>query len=97
MSTTRRSNILHVLSYFAVVFVGVALLLSVILSKINVDALAVVANALNVLAQLMAYIVIIAHSFGYARSHGTWWLVAWAVAVVLIVVFFAWGSISLFN
>ena len=99
--STSRANILHVLSYFAVVFAGIALLLSVLLGKIN--GMATIANAMNILAQFMAYIVVICQSFGYARARGTrgghsvWWLVIWAVAVVLLVVFFVWGSYNLFK
>ena len=93
--STRRNGILNVLSYFAVVFVGIALLLSQLLG--NISALAQVANALNILAQLMAYIVVICHSYGYASARGRWWLAVWVVAVVLLAIFFVWGSISLFK
>ena len=90
--STSKTSILNVLSYCSVVFVGIALLLSWLLSVFDVTASVV--NALNVLAQVMAYIVVACHSFGYARARGTWWLVAWAVAVVLIVVFLVLGNIS---
>ena len=99
--STSRSNILHVMSYFAVVFAGIALLLSVLLGRIN--SMAAVANALNILAQFMAYIVVICLSFGYARARGmrggrsVWWLVVWACAAVLLVVFFVWNSYNLFK
>ena len=94
--STRKEDILHVLSYFAVVFAGLALLLSVLLGKIS--GAQTVAHALDILAQFMAYIVVICLSFGYARTrgvrggHSVWWLVVWACAAVLLVVFFAWNS-----
>ena len=99
--STRREDILHVMSYFAVVFAGIALLLSVLLGKI--DSMATVAHALDILAQFMAYIVVICQSFGYARARGmrggrsVWWLVVWACAAVLLIVFFAWNSYNLFK
>lgn len=92
MSSTRRTGILSVLSYLAVVGVGIALLLSWLLNMVGVTAQVV--GALNILAQVMAYIVVAFHSYGFARSHGTWWLVVWAVAIVLIVVFLVLGNIS---
>lgn len=95
MSSTRRTSILNVLSYFSVVFVGIALLLSWVFSKIG-GGLGPVVGALNILAQVMAYIVVAFHSYGFARARGTWWLVVWAVAVVLIVVFLVLGNIALF-
>lgn len=99
--STSRANIMHVLSYFAVVFAGIALLLSVLLGKIS--SMAAVAHALDILAQFMAYIVVICQSFGYARARGVrggrsvWWLVIWAVAAALLVVFFVWNSYNLFK
>ena len=92
MSSTRRTGILNVLSYLAVVGVGIALLLSWLLNMVGVTAQVV--GALNILAQVLAYIVVACHSFGYARARGTWWLVVWAVAIVLIVVFLVLGNIS---
>ncbi|MCM1404395.1 MAG: hypothetical protein NC133_02760 [Prevotella sp.] len=91
MSTTRRS-FLNLLSYLAIVFVGIALLLQAIFNMVGLSAQIV--NALNILAQVMAYIVVAFYSFGYARARGTWWLVVWAIAVVLIVVFLVLGNIS---
>ena len=92
MSTTKR-GFLNGLSYWAIVFVGIALLLQAIFNVINISASGTIVSALNILAQVMAYIVVAFYSFGYARSRGTWWLVAWAVAVVLIVVFLVLGNI----
>ena len=91
MSTTR-SGFLKMLSYLAIVFVGIALLLQAIFNLMGLSAQIV--NALNILAQVMAYIVVAVNSFGYARARGTWWLVVWAVAVVLIVVFLVLGNLS---
>jgi len=86
-----RSSLLSVLSYLSVVGVGVALLLSWIFQMVGLTAQVV--NALKILAEVMAYIVVAFHSFGYARRRGGWWLVIWAVAVVLIVVFLVLGNV----
>ena len=86
-----KTSLLHILSYLAVVGVGIALLLSWLLNMVGVTAQVV--SALNILAQVLAYFVVACHSFGYARSRGTWWLVVWAVAIVLIVVFLVLGNI----
>lgn len=85
MSSTRRVNLLNLLSYFAVIMVGVALLVSWALGFI--DGAGKVAGALRVIAEVLSYVVLACYSFSFARAKGVWWLVAWAVAVVLIVVF----------
>jgi len=92
MSTTRRTGVLNMLSYLAIVGVGIALLLSWLLNMVGVTAQVV--SALNILAQVLAYFVVACYSFSYARARGTWWLVVWAVAIVLIVVFLVLGNIS---
>ncbi len=89
--STRRTGLLSILSYLAVVGVGIALLLSWLLNMVGVTAQVV--GALNILAQVLAYFVVACHSFGYARARGTWWLVVWAAAIVLIVVFLVLGNI----
>ena len=86
---------MNVLSYCAVVFVGLALLLGIIFQAL--DLTSAVVDALYILAQVMAYIVVACYSFGYARARGTWWLVAWAVAVVLIVVCLVVGNVVSFD
>ncbi len=83
--STRRTNILNVLAYVSVICVGVALLIAWILGRFN--GTATVASALNIIAECLAYIVVACYSFSFARAKGIWWLIAWVVAVVLIVVF----------
>lgn len=85
MSSTRRTNILNVLSYVSVICVGLALLIGWLLSFIN--GAGTVAAAFNIIAEVLAYIVVACYSFSFARAKGIWWLIAWVVAVVLIVVF----------
>ena len=93
MSTTRRTGILNILSYLAVVFVGIALLMSWLLNLVGVTAQVV--SALNILAQVLAYFVVACHSYGYARARGRGWLIVWVVAIVLTVVFLVLGNINL--
>lgn len=85
MSSTRRTHILNVLSYVSVICVGLALLIGWILGAIS--GAGTVAAAFNIIAECLAYIVLACYSFGFARAKGIWWLIAWVVAVVLIVVF----------
>ncbi len=79
------------LSYLAVVGVGIALLLSWLLNTVGVTAQVV--SALNILAQALAYFVVACFSFNFARARGTWWLVVWAVSIVLIMVFLVLGNV----
>ncbi len=89
MTSTRRTGILNVLSYIAVIAVGVALLLSWIFKMAGLAGQLV--TALNIIAQCLAYLVVACYSFSFARAKGIWWLIAWVVAVVLIVVFLVLG------
>lgn len=91
MSSTRRVNLLNVLSYVAVIMVGVALLLSWVFKAAGLTGQLV--GALNLIAQCLAYLVVACYSFSFARAKGIWWLIAWVVAVVLIVVFLVLGNI----
>ena len=88
-----KSGLLSFLSYLSVVGVGIALLLSWVLQMVGLAAQVV--NALNILAEVLAYIVVACYSFGYARRRGGWWLAFWVVAVVLIVVFLVLGNLNI--
>jgi uncharacterized membrane protein YozB (DUF420 family) len=88
-----KSSLLSVLSYLSVVGVGVALLLSWIFQMVGLTA--EVVNALNIIAEVLAYIVVACYSFGYARRRGGWWLAFWVVAVVMIVVFLVLGNLNI--
>ena len=88
-----RTSILNVLSYLSIVGVGLVLLLSWVFEMVGLTAQVV--GALKILAEVMAYIVVACHSFGYARVRGGWWLAIWVVAVVLIVVFLVLGNMNI--
>ncbi len=93
MSTTGKTGLLNILSYLAVVAVGIALLMSWLLNLVGVTAQIV--NAFNPLAQVLAYFVVACHSYGYAKARGKGWLIVWIVAIVLIVVFLVLGNINI--
>ncbi len=88
-----RSSILNVLSYLSIVGVGLVLLLSWIFEMVGLTAQLV--SALKLLAEVLSYIVVACHSFGYARTRKGWWLAVWFVAIVLIVVFLVLGNMNI--
>ena len=90
-TTTKRYGILRVLAYIAVLCVGIALLISAIFKQVG--GFANIVTALRTIAECLAYLVIACYSFNYARSRGLWWLIAWVVAIVLIVISVVWGLI----
>jgi len=92
MSSTR-SGLLNVLSYLSIVGVGLVLLISWIFEMVGLTAQVV--SAVKLLAEVLAYIVVACHSFGYARRRGGWWLAVWVVAIVLIVVFLVLGNMNI--
>ncbi len=88
-----RSSILNVLSYLSIVGVGLVLLISWIFEVFGFTAQLV--SALQLLAEVLAYIVVAFHSFRYARTRGGWWLAVWVVAIVLIIVFLVLGNMNI--
>ena len=82
VSTFSWSRVLRVISYWSVVCIGIALILSQILPKNSIS------NAIQLIGNILAYIVVLASSFGYAMyKRNVWYFVIWAVALILIVVF----------
>ena len=91
-TVTRRSawwdTFMGFLSYVAVIFIGIALLISSLIAEGSVT------QALDTIALLLSVIVVGFLSFFFAarRAHNRiWWLISWAVAVTLIVVAFILG------
>ena len=92
--TTRSSsysgvNLLNFLAYCAVIAVGVALAIAFLLSKVG-GGNGTLTNALQVIANALAYIVTACYSWRWARTRGTAFIIVWVVAVVLIAVFMIW-------
>ena len=84
-------RIMSMLSYFAIIFIGIALLISAIASG-NVS------NAFMTVAWVLAIIVIGFHSFKFAFSRGVhriWWVVFWVAAMTLIIVSLILGTFNL--
>ncbi len=86
-TTVRRTNMLNVLSYVAVICIGIALALSWILAQININGGSTVVNALDIIARFLSYFVVACYSYRYAKVKGMAYLIAWIVAIVLIIVF----------
>ncbi len=83
-NTTRNSVsmrfVINFLSFLVVTIIGIVL----IFSKLSFAAPA--AEILETIAQSLAFLVVIFSSFYYARSkRNVWFLVVWAIGVVLIV------------
>ena len=75
--------LVNLCAFVAVIFIGVSL----ILTKVGLSGK--ISGALSTLAQAISYLIIIASSFFYIRNRRNVWLwVAWAVSVVLILLYF---------
>lgn len=73
----------NLISFVAVICIGVALILG------KIGFLSEIAGALLMIAQTIAYIVVTIVSFFYVyRKRNVWIWIAWAVAVVLIVLYY---------
>ncbi len=91
MSKTTSSNksvksagwLINLISFVAVICIGVALMLA------KIGFLSSVSGALMTIAQTIAYIVVSVVSFFYVlRKKNVWIWITWIVAVVLIVISF---------
>ena len=75
-------GIMNFISYIAVFFIGVALLLQVCFKSNSFS------TAFQMVAECLAYFVVSVSGFFYAKSkRSIWYLICWLIAVVLIVVF----------
>jgi len=75
--------LVNLISFVAVICIGVALILS------KIGALGSIAGALMTIAQTVAYLVVSIVSFFYvSRRKNIWIWVAWIVSIVLIVLSF---------
>jgi hypothetical protein len=78
------SSIINVLAYIAVCVGGLALFISMILSKVGVSAGFV--SALQAIANAIGWAVLCLLSFKYIRRRRKIWMwVVWAIAVVMII------------
>ena len=75
--------LVNLISFAAVICIGVALILS------RIGALGEIAGALMTIAQTIAYLVVSIVSFFYVRNKRNVWIwVTWIIAIVLIVISF---------
>ena len=80
------------LSYIAIAFIAIALILGKILSAVGLSS--TVVGALNLIAQIIAYAITAVYAFAYAKSRKSiGWMVAYIIFVVAIIIFLVLGNI----
>ena len=85
-TTVTIRSVLSALSYGAVFCIGIAFVLQFVFQKFGGGVR--VANAFEVVAQCLAYFVVSINAFYYAKTkRNAAYLICWAIAVTLIVVF----------
>ena len=90
--TWSSTKILDCLAYFAIMLIALALILHLIFREHSPN----VANAFHAVGECLSYIILSWLGFYWTlRKRGTgwnkrniWWLVAWIVATVLILIFY---------
>lgn len=83
-TTSRRGlgSIINMLGFIGIMFVAIALVLAKIFGDGDLT------HALRLIANIIAYLITGIVAYYYARSkRNVWYFVAWAVAVILIIVF----------
>lgn len=85
-TTVTVRSLLSALSYGAVFCIGVALVLQFVFQKIGSGAR--IADAFEIVAECLAYLVVSVHAFYFARTKRNMaYIICWAIAVTLIVIF----------
>ena len=80
------------MSYIAIAFIAVALILGKILSAFGLSSSVV--GALNLIAQVIAYTITAVYAFAFAKSKKSiGWMVAYIIFVVAIIIFLVLGNI----
>jgi len=80
------------LSYIAIAFIAIALILGKILGAVGLSS--TVVGALNLIAQIIAYAITAVYAFAYAKSRKSiGWMVAYIIFVVAIIIFLVLGNI----
>ena len=83
---------INLLAYFSVAFIAIALILTKIFSEF--PNLLAVANALTLIAQIVAYSITAVYAFYFAKSKKhIAWMIAYVLFVIAIIVFFVLGVI----
>ena len=90
--TTQKRNtsikwVLNMLSFFALVLVGICLLLQVIFNAIDASKLAGATNAIRTVGECIAYCVIAVYAFFFIRhKKNPVWAVLYAIALTAILI-----------
>ena len=80
------------LSYIAIAFIAIALILGKILGAVGLSS--TVVGARNLIAQIIAYAITAVYAFAYAKSRKSiGWMVAYIIFVVAIIIFLVLGNI----
>ncbi len=87
------TKVLDFVSYFAIIFIAIAVILRLIFQCIHIDD-GSLANTFQSIGECMAYIICIWLGFYWTlrkcrngiNKHNVWWLIGWVVATVVIVV-----------
>ena len=83
---------INLLAYFAVAFIAVALILTKIFTAF--PRLMAVADALTMIAQVVAYSITAVYAFYFAKSKKhIAWMILYVLFVISIIVFFVLGVI----
>lgn len=93
--TWSSTKILDCLSYFAIIFIALALILKLIFKQHSPE----VADAFQAVGECMAYVICIWLGLYWSlRMKGTgwnkrniWWLIAWIVATVVIIIIYVFA------
>ena len=86
---------LVVLSFWAVLLIGLSFFLRWLLGFIGVFA--ALASIAYIIGIAIAVFIPIVLSYRYARSAGRGWFVVWVIAVVIVVVFMILGQMGAFG
>ena len=85
MAKNKGASIMDMLSFIAVIVGGIGLLVASVLGKVGISA--DIVGTLQMIANMVGWIVLCFLSFNYIKNRKNIWLwVVWAVAVVMIVV-----------
>ena len=80
------------LSYIAIAFIAVALILGKIFSAVGLSSSVV--GALNLIAQIIAYTITAVYAFAFAKSKKSiGWMIAYIIFIIAIIVFLVLGNI----
>lgn len=85
-------SIVSFLSYIAIAFIAVALILGKIFAAVGISASIV--NALSLIAQIIAYSITAVYAFSFAKSKKhIGWMIAYIIFVIAIIVFLVLANV----